>query len=182
MNDPTTDGIKEFVGWIVGGVATAAMTVFTIIARYSKVALNRARDSDEVKTMADKNARIEKLEFENERLARERNDAVSRLGGLTATVSNLTAQVEAMRAEQRQSSETVRHALNKRSAESDHQIEDLSIKVSENTLITEQARDRADAAFQEANTVNKKIEAIGLATKDGTPLSQRDADSRLKGN
>lgn len=44
-------------------------------------------------------------------------------------------------------------------------------KLEENTDLTHQAKRAADAAFEEANTVNRKLETIGVQMRDGQPLN-----------
>ncbi len=46
----------------------------------------------------------------------------------------------------------------------------LLTKIDENTTITSEAKDAANAAYSEANTVNRKIASIGMEMKDGRPL------------
>jgi len=43
-------------------------------------------------------------------------------------------------------------------------------KLEENTDLTHQAKQAADAAFKEANTVNQKLETIGVQMRDDKPL------------
>jgi uncharacterized coiled-coil DUF342 family protein len=46
-------------------------------------------------------------------------------------------------------------------------IESISLAVERNTVLTQKAVERADAAFKEANTVNHKIAEIGLQVTGG---------------
>lgn len=49
----------------------------------------------------------------------------------------------------------------------------LTVGVSANHALTQKAVDRADAAFAEANTVNRKIELLGLQVRGGGTLNSR---------
>lgn len=47
----------------------------------------------------------------------------------------------------------------------------LVSKLEDNTDLTQQAKSAADAAYSEANTVNKKLETIGVEMRDKKPLA-----------
>lgn len=175
MTEPPEAGaIKEIVGYVLSGIFAFALGVMTLVGRYSKMALNRARDSDDVTSISEKNRRIAKLESDLDIVYAERNAALSQVGGLTATVTYLGEQIEELRAENRVRAKEVLAALNKRSEIADFAGKELSKALHENTDLTKKAVDQAAAAFKAANTVNEKIEAVGLVAKDGRDFVQRD--------
>ncbi len=50
-------------------------------------------------------------------------------------------------------------------------VESIAVAIATNTVLTEKAVERADAAFIEANNVNRKIAALGLQVIGGGKLS-----------
>lgn len=174
---PETGWIKELVGWVLSGIFAFALGVMTLVGRYSKMALNRARDSDDVSMIAQKNARISKLENDLDTVYAERNAALSQIGGLTAKVEYLGEQIAEFRREDRHRASEVAGALEVKTSTDVRSREQLARDLALNTDLTQEALTQAQKAYKEANAVNKKIESVGLMAKDGTQMNDyKDGD------
>jgi hypothetical protein len=54
------------------------------------------------------------------------------------------------------------------------QVASIKEAVEENTVLTKEGAAAAKDAYEEANTVNQKIEAIGVKMNDNKPLNQKE--------
>ncbi len=57
-------------------------------------------------------------------------------------------------------------SVNAKAAENTAQLEQLHVAIKENTELTNDVGDKAEAAYKEANSINLKIENIGIKLLD----------------
>lgn len=137
--------LHETIAYLLATATTVVSGFLLFRRRLSKDNVEVAKNRQEVDVMAVLAQANTALLAENATLRREHGDVMRELGRLTAMVSMMP--------------EIYKAQLN------------LTAAVDSNTRLTEKASEAAVAAYKEANTVNKKIETIGLQVKDGSRLN-----------
>lgn len=142
------------IGYAAGVAGVVAAMLMWLKQRWSKTKVDTATDTARIDVIGilrsiitTKEGEANVLREQNIALAKERNDAMFKLGEQGAQIIMFTTLLSDIRKDQ------TRHA-------------------EQASLETGQAIKRADEAFKEANTVNQKIDKIGLAVKDGSLLNE----------
>lgn len=186
--------VSAAAGLVGGGTAISlglAWVGRTLIRRFARDGVEYAKDRAEVEILNERREENRQLRADLKEATEKNNASMRELGRLTATVEALTDRLDRGREEsirnaleikeavKRAESRTLIHQAQVRAAQGiiSEQVRETAQKVDLNTELTRLTRDDAKAAYEISNHVNDKLAVIGVAIRDGSPLTPTAAQA-----